>query len=143
MEKSSVEVAVAVILNDKKQVLLSKRADHVHQGGLLEFPGGKIEVGELPEEALRRECLEELGISIESCSSFCDISHQYHDKFVRLRVFLVAEYQGVPAGHEGQFVSWSEIECLDAQDFPAANGEIIQQLKSYSKDTPINCSKLE
>ena len=59
---TQVHVAVAVILNNNKQVLIAKRPDHVHQGGYWEFPGGKLETGEAVEQALRREIKEELGL---------------------------------------------------------------------------------
>jgi 8-oxo-dGTP diphosphatase len=65
---SLVHVAVAVIVNERKQVLIALRQSHQHQGGLWEFPGGKVEAGELIEAALPREVEEELFIEITNVS---------------------------------------------------------------------------
>ena len=60
-----VHVAVGVVLDDDRRVLITRRATDSHQGGLWEFPGGKVEAGESAPQALQREILEELGIGIE------------------------------------------------------------------------------
>ena len=60
-----VDVAAGILIDGKGHILLAQRADHQHQGGKWEFPGGKIEVGETPEQALCRELQEELGVQVE------------------------------------------------------------------------------
>ncbi|MBT8149183.1 MAG: 8-oxo-dGTP diphosphatase MutT [Gammaproteobacteria bacterium] len=125
---STVHVAVGVVLNDKVQVLLARRAQHLHQGGLWEFPGGKLEPGESVEQALVRELREELAINAEAFAPFLKIAHDYGDKQVLLDVWLVDRFTGSPAGVEGQQVRWSNIADLDKFDFPAANAEIIKKL---------------
>ena len=75
-----IHVAVGVILNHHHQVLLAKRAVHQHQGGLWEFPGGKVELGESVCDALLRELKEELGIVVTSSHPLIEVKHSYKDK---------------------------------------------------------------
>ena len=88
-----VHVSVAVIVNNA-QVLISRRAEHVHQGGLWEFPGGKIEADEAIEAALYREIQEELGLHIKSSRPLIKLLHHYPDKSVLLETRLVTEFTG-------------------------------------------------
>lgn len=122
-------VAVAAIVNDRQQVLVSLRPDHAHQGGLWEFPGGKLEAGESVEDALGREIHEELGITITSACPLIRIPHRYQDKAVLLDVWKVDAYDGVPQGREGQVVEWLAIDALAGRAFPAANRPIIDALQ--------------
>lgn len=125
-----VEVAVAVILNAQHEVLTAWRQPHQHQGGLWEFPGGKREANETMEQALRREILEEVGLSILQADALLCIDHDYGDKKVRLDVRLVTAFDGEPHGHEGQLIRWQAINGLNEDDFPVANRAIIEKLKS-------------
>lgn len=122
-----VNVAVGVILRSDR-VFLAKRAVNVHQGGKWEFPGGKIEIGESPTEALKRELLEEVGILITQPIPLCTIEHNYGDKQVCLHVMRVENFDGEPFGKENQKTEWREILDLKPSDFPAANVEIIEKL---------------
>lgn len=120
-----IHVAAAVILNDKGQVLLAKRPDDKHQGGLWEFPGGKVEPDEPVLEALTRELDEELGIRVTSARPLIQVPHHYPDKSVLLDVFEVDAFSGEPWGREGQPVRWVDSHLLDDYDFPAANRPIL------------------
>ena len=122
-----VNVAVGVILRADR-VFLAKRAATVHQGGKWEFPGGKIEIGESPVEALKRELLEEVGISFGQPIPMCTINHNYGDKCVCLHVMKVENFDGEPFGKENQQTEWRAIVDLKPAEFPAANVEIIQEL---------------
>jgi len=124
----TVHVAVAVIMNDKKEVLLALRAMEQHQGGLWEFPGGKVEKGESVFEALIREVREELNVSIVDAEPFTTVSHDYSDKTVLLDVWYVNDYLGTPQGHEGQKIRWCAIDDLRHEEFPAANVPIISAI---------------
>lgn len=124
-----VHVAVGVILNQAGQVLIARRPDSAHQGGLLEFPGGKCEQGESVEDALCRELKEELGIGVLGCRPLCKIQHDYGDKHVLLDVWIVDQFAGQPLGREGQPLQWMSIDSLSAADFPAANRSIINHLQ--------------
>ncbi|GJM12398.1 MAG: 7,8-dihydro-8-oxoguanine-triphosphatase [Pseudohongiella sp.] len=127
---STVHVAVGVVLNDNSEVLIALRPIQSHQGGLWEFPGGKVEAGESVEQALQRELEEELGIKVLSCSALMQISHQYTDKSVRLDVWRVEKFSGTPKGREGQAIEWRALSQLKASDFPQANEAIISALVS-------------
>ena len=118
-------VAVAVIKNTQQQVLISKRANNVHQGGLWEFPGGKIEAGECVFTALKRELFEELGISMATAVPLIKIKHHYPDLSVLLDVWQVNDFSGIAYGKEGQQIKWSAINQLSDNNFPAANKAII------------------
>ncbi len=121
-------VVVAVIQNEHGQVLISQRAKHAHQGGLWEFPGGKVEQAESSQHALRRELLEEVNISIESAKPLLKINHHYPDLFVCLDVYSVTHYQGEAMGMEGQAIKWVDISHLENLAFPMANKAIIKSL---------------
>ena len=97
-------VAVGVIKDYEGNVLISLRHDSAHQGGLWEFPGGKVENGESVEQALKRELKEELDISVQKLDPLIKIKHQYTDLNVLLDVWTVRLFSGVPMGHEGQEV---------------------------------------
>ncbi len=125
----SLHVAVAAITNAQQQVLISLRPQHVHQGGLWEFPGGKVEPGEKVEQALVRELHEELGIRPESACPLIRIPYTYPDRQVLLDVWKVKKYSGKIHGREGQVVEWLPITRLGSRAFPDANLPIIQALQ--------------
>lgn len=129
---------VAGAIRRGDQVLLARRHDHAHQGGLWEYPGGKLDVGETPEQGLRRELHEELGIDVRACRPLIRIPWTYPDRRVLLEVFTVSEFSGEPHGREGQPLQWTDIDRLDELDFPAANRGITRalQLPPYYLITP-------
>jgi len=118
---SLVHVAVGVILNADRKVLITRRAQHAHQGGLWEFPGGKIETGESLTDALTRELREELGIVIGRTSALLEVRHDYGDKTVLLDVHVVWEFSGEAHPLEDQPLAWVAPQELDRYAFPAAN----------------------
>jgi 8-oxo-dGTP diphosphatase len=124
-----VHVAVAVIMDAAQQILIAQRPQHAHQGGLWEFPGGKVEADEDVLSALRREIREELGIIIRQAQPLIKIRHDYTDKSVLLDVWRVSSFEGVPQGMEGQPIKWVPLSQLNAQNFPAANNAIIYTLQ--------------
>ncbi len=121
-------VAVGVLQNAKQEVLVALRPAHSHQGGLWEFPGGKVEDGESVEQALRREFEEELSISVQDCHPLIQIRHAYSDKSVLLDVWRIESFSGIPQGREGQRIEWRALSRLKAADFPKANERIIRAL---------------
>ena len=125
---SIVHVVVGVLLNDNQQVLIALRPVQSHQGGLWEFPGGKVEEGESVECALNREFEEELGLSVLACTELTQIRHEYSDKSVLLDVWRIEKYSGTPKGREGQVIEWRALSKLRAEDFPKANERIIRVL---------------
>jgi len=138
--KKAIHVVAAVIVGSDGNILIAKRLADAHQGGLWEFPGGKVEPGELPEDALVRELQEELGITATSSRPLIQIHHDYPDKSVFLDVWKVTEFDGDPLGGaegvggndiesrglEGQLVQWVPVTELHQWQFPAANIPIVQ-----------------
>ncbi|KAA1152336.1 8-oxo-dGTP diphosphatase MutT [Pseudoalteromonas sp. FUC4] len=122
-----VNVAVGVIKKNNA-IFICKRAEEQHQGGLWEFPGGKVESGESVFAALKRELTEEVGITIHSSSQLMVIEHDYGDKCVKLDVHVVSNFSGEAHGAEGQPSEWVAITELENYDFPEANAEIIEKI---------------
>lgn len=120
-----VHVAAAVIRGADDRVLIAKRADEQHQGGLWEFPGGKVEEGEAVQAALARELEEELGIRVSAARPLIQVQHDYPDKQVLLDVWEVSAFSGEPHGAEGQPLAWVAPRELDNYAFPAANQPIV------------------
>lgn len=120
-----IEVAAAVIRGGDGRVLIARRPLDKHQGGLWEFPGGKIEPGETAEAALGRELQEELGIQVRAARPLIRIHHDYPDKQVLLDVWEVTAFDGEPHGAEGQPLAWVRPQDLPEYEFPAANRPIV------------------
>ena len=125
MSDPVIHVAVAVIENARGEFLLARRPEHVHQGGLWEFPGGKVEPGEDIRTALDRELLEELGITAKSARRLLRVRHDYPDKSVLLDVWRVTAMHGTPHGREGQPLAWVAPNELRSYQFPQANAPIV------------------
>ncbi|MBY4676589.1 Nudix family hydrolase [Marinobacterium arenosum] len=120
-----IHVAAAVIVDGAGRVLLAQRPQDKHQGGLWEFPGGKVEPGEPVVQALGRELDEELGIQLRSARPLIQVPHHYPDKSVLLDVYRVDTFDGEPYGREGQPVRWVPVDQLAEYPFPAANRPIV------------------
>ncbi len=120
-----VHVAAAVIRGANGKILIARRADTQHQGGLWEFPGGKVEAGESVEAALGRELKEELGIVVEAARPLIKVQHDYPDKHVLLDVWEVSAFSGEPHGAEGQPLAWVSPRELADYAFPEANQPIV------------------
>lgn len=120
-----IHVAAAVIRGTDGRVLIARRADSQHQGGLWEFPGGKVEEGEAVQAALARELQEELGIVLSAACPLIKVKHDYPDKQVLLDVWEVSAFTGEPHGAEGQPLAWVAPRELAQYDFPAANRPIV------------------
>ena len=143
MTKKTIHVVAAVICDKSGNVLIARRPKGVHQGGLWEFPGGKVESGEQAAQALVRELQEELGITATECRPLIQIHHDYPDKSVFLDVWKVTQFAGEPIGSdglgaEGQPVQWVPSLELHRWAFPAANAAIVKaaQLPSDYVITP-------
>ena len=136
MSNTSIHVAVGVIFDNQQadQILIAKRPQHLHQGGLWEFPGGKVAAGETVDQALKRELFEELGITVIQSQPLMQVEHNYSDKQVFLDIWTVTQYSGEARGLEGQQFQWVAIQQLLSAEskyqFPEANKAILEKLKS-------------
>src|SRR3569832_1085607 len=119
--KTVVHVMAGEVVDSADSVLIARRADHRHQGGLWEFPGGKVEAGETPRAALVRELREEVGIDVMRARPLIRLRHDYSDKSVLLDVWRVTAFRGMAHGREGQPVEWVAADELKRRDFPADN----------------------
>ncbi len=122
-------IGVAVIWNDEKQILIDRRLPQGAMGGLWEFPGGKIEIGETIEECIKREIAEELGIEIAVGEHLITIDHTYTHLRVTLTVHHSQHLAGIPQAIECDEIRWVSLDELDEFTFPEANGEIIAALR--------------
>lgn len=126
-----IRVAAAVIVMNGK-VLLAKRSRNDPLRHKWEFPGGKIEGDETPEECLRRELNEELGIEADIGDFICSSRHAYEHISVELLAFRVTKFSGVirPLDHEE--IRWVEPEQFHHYDFPEADALILERIKTPS-----------
>lgn len=140
-----VHVAAAVIRGLDGRILIARRGDAQHQGGLWEFPGGKVEAGESVPAALARELYEELGIRVEAARPLIQVRHDYPDKRVLLDVWEVSAFSGEPHGAEGQPLAWVTPRALADYEFPAANQPIVAaaRLPGQYLITPADLDRVE
>lgn len=129
LDCESIHVAVGVITSGCGEILIARRPGGSHQGGLWEFPGGKLEPGEGVELALERELEEELGVQIECARPLIRIRHRYPDRSVLLDVWRVTAYRGSPIGREGQPLRWVLPERLLQYPFPPSNRSIVTAVR--------------
>lgn len=122
-----IPVVAAVILRGDL-VLVTRRPRGGHMAGKWEFPGGKIEEGEKPAEALRREIREELGCRVRVGRRILRVCYRYPGKSVRLDFFSCRVVSGEPHGREGQRVRWVRRSGLGRLDFPPADQRILSML---------------
>ena len=119
---------VAAVIRDGGRVLAVRRPEGKPQAGFWEFPGGKIEAGETPEQALARELDEELGILPTRFAFWLQKDHDYDAFSVTLLFFLVDAIDGVPASREGQALEWMDSGRARSANFLPADSDIVQQL---------------
>lgn len=128
MTKPIIQVAAGIIRNEFGQIYLTRRQDGQDFAESLEFPGGKVDGNETPEEALRRELEEEIGIHVLSAFPYEHFSFDYPTKVIEFFFYLVEEWVGEPFGREGQDGFWINQSDLEEGQFPPANAELIKKL---------------
>jgi len=133
MTKPILLVAAAALIDRDNRVLISKRPEGKSLAGLWEFPGGKVDRGETPEEALRRELKEELGIEVcETClAPFTFASHTYDDFHLLMPLFLCRNWEGEVTGREGQEIAWVRPNRLSGYPMPPADAPLIPWLRDF------------
>ena len=129
LSKNPINVVAAAVFDGSGRILITRRPDHVHQGGLWEFPGGKIETGESVSAALARELHEEVGVELQQARPLIRVAHAYPDKKVLLDVWRVDGFTGEAHGKEGQPFKWVEPGQLADFSFPDANLSIISAVQ--------------
>ena len=121
---------VAALIWDKDRFLICQRPAHKARGLLWEFVGGKIERGETAEEALIRECREELAIEVKPCDVFMEVVHEYPDITVHLTLFNTLLVAGSVCLLEHNDSRWITRDEIDSYEFCPADTEILSAIKA-------------
>jgi 8-oxo-dGTP diphosphatase len=124
----SFTVVAAVIRDSGGYILLTQRPDASHMGGLWEFPGGKVDDGEGPEEALVRELDEELGIGVEIGDPITFAVHREPGLRILLLFYAATISRGEPEPREEQAIVWVPASRLDQYPTPPADARLVRQL---------------
>ena len=119
---------VAALIWDKDKFMICQRPEHKARGLLWEFVGGKVEAGETKEEALIRECREELDITLSVGEVFMDVVHEYPDITVHLTLFNATIFEGVPQKLEHNDIQWITPNEIQNYDFCPADEEILRKI---------------
>ncbi|MDR3386981.1 MAG: Nudix family hydrolase [Rudaea sp.] len=124
-----VHVVAGVLTDSRGRVLLAQRPVGKHLAGLWEFPGGKCEAGEAPQDALRRELREEIGIEAGAFEALISVPWRYPEKSICLDVYRVLDYAGEPRAREAQALRWISPDELATPDMPAADRPVRAALR--------------
>ena len=124
---------VAALIRDKDKFLICQRPAHKAQGLLWEFVGGKVEVGETKEEALVRECQEELAITLDVGDVFAEVTHEYPEKTVHLTFFNATIKEGKPRRLEHNDIRWITVDEIPNYPFCPADEEILGKIINQVK----------
>ena len=120
---------VAALIWDENRFLACQRPAHKARGLLWEFVGGKVEPGETKEQALIRECQEELAVTVAVQDVFMEVDHVYPDLTVHLTLFNASIAEGIPQKLEHNALRWITVEEIDQYEFCPADEEILRRLK--------------
>ena len=121
---------VAALIWDGNRFLACQRPAHKARGLLWEFVGGKVDPGETKEQALIRECREELDVTVQVGAVFVEVIHQYPDLLVELTLFNATIKEGTPKMLEHNDIRWITVEEIDRYPFCPADQEILERLKN-------------
>lgn len=124
-------VAACALIDADGRILLAQRPEGKSLAGLWEFPGGKVEAGETPEETLVRELDEELGVKtkIPCLAPLTFASHTYETFHLLMPLYICRRYEGVPQGREGQAIKWVRSQALRDYPMPPADEPLIPFLQ--------------
>ena len=118
MDKPLVLVVACALIDADDRILLAQRPAGKSMAGLWEFPGGKVEPGETPEESLIRELMEELGVEtkVACLAPLTFASHSYDDFHLLMPLYICRKWDGIPLAVEGQVLKW--VFARDMRDYP-------------------------
>ena len=122
------------MFDQAERVLVGQRVVKDDYFAKWEFPGGKLELGESPEQALYREFAEELGVQVSSSKPLLVLDHDYPDRQVRLHVRTIQAYEGIVKSMEGQALRWVKLQELEKLDFLQGNTPIVEALIAHGSN---------
>ena len=130
MSRATVLVAACALIDADGRVLIAERPAGKAMAGLWEFPGGKVEAGERPEECLIRELAEELGIAVnEAClAPLTFASHNYPDFHLLMPLYVCRRWEGIVTPREGQRLAWVKPQRLRDYPMPPADEPLVSHL---------------
>ena len=126
-------VVACALVDQDNRILIAQRPPGKKLEGLWEFPGGKLDPGERPEDALIRELHEELSIHVKvpCLAPLTFASHSYPDFHLLMPLFACRRWQGIPQGHEGQRLAWVRAADLRSYPMPPADEPLIPILRDW------------
>ncbi len=129
----TVLVVAAALIDDDGRVLIAQRPEGKAMAGLWEFPGGKVEPGEIPEAALIRELEEELGIVVKKAclAPFVFASHTYENFHLLMPLYLIRRWEGEPESREHKSLKWVKPLALRDYDMPPADLPLVAYLIDF------------
>ncbi|MBD0401583.1 8-oxo-dGTP diphosphatase MutT [Flammeovirga sp. EKP202] len=128
-----IQVVAAIMINDQQEILITQRPLHKSQGGLWEFPGGKIEKGESKEMALVREIKEELNVTIKIEDFVHSCEHDYGSVVIELFAYFSKIMTGTIHLHEHIDMKWVSLDTLERYDLAPADIPIAEKIKEFFK----------
>ena len=131
MKNGTITHVVAALIWENDKFMICQRPAHKARGLLWEFVGGKVEPGETMQQALIRECREELAVELAVGEVFMEVIHEYPDLTVRLTLFHASIAEGVPQKLEHHDIQWITPVQIDDYDFCPADVEILERIKAF------------
>lgn len=133
MENRKITHVVAALIWDEDRFMICQRPAHKARGLLWEFVGGKVDPGETAQQALIRECREELAVEVSVGTVFMEVLHEYPDLLVQLTLFNASIAAGVPQMLEHNDIRWITVEEIPHFDFCPADVDILKKLQQEGK----------
>ena len=135
IDEDYIHVVAAIIWEqgDSQRFLIAQRQKGKHLEGYWEFPGGKLEIGESPRQALQRELQEEINILPTHASPYMQVYYRYPQRNILLDTWMVEEYRGDLAPLEQQLLRWIDVSQTEDFQFPPADIPIIEAIKNSAK----------
>ena len=133
MEQRKITHVVSALIWDEDKFMICQRPAHKARGLLWEFVGGKVDPGETAQQALIRECREELAVEVSVGDIFMEVVHEYPDLLVQLTLFNAAVASGVPQMLEHNDIQWITVEEIPNFDFCPADVDILKKLQREGK----------
>ena len=129
-EESDMTEVVAALIRQGEKFMICQRPAHKARGLLWEFVGGKVEPGETKEQALIRECREELAVTVSVGEIFMDVTHEYPDLTVHLTLFNAVIAEGEPQKLEHNDIRWITPQEIPDYEFCPADVEILEEIRA-------------